>query len=367
MFPWRPAVCAAALAWLVSGCGPGTTRTSDPTVSPAFIGIQMPDDAAAPTSAIDASMAAAARAGAGLVRQPAYWSLIEPQPGQFDPSYLDTVVAAAARRHIDVLPMLLGTPAWAGPVIVDAGPYGTQGPPADPRNLAHFAVELIQRYGPGGSFWREHPGLPARPIRVWQVWNEPNLPQYWGGRPDARAYVRLLRVVGAAIHGADSGAEVVSAGIPNSRLGIPFSRWVDEFFRAGGRGTFDAFGLHGYAATPDGVLASVTRARALLRAHGAGKAPIRLTEFGWADRGPLSPFTVSSRTQAFDVSSALTQLAARHRQLGLQGIVYFALRDGASRNEANHGWGFFTGLLDRTSRPKPAFGAFARTARRIRR
>ena len=362
----RRVLMAVVAALALSACsGPGKTTTASGTVPPTFIGIQTPDLAMATPRALAADTRDIVAAGAGLVRQPIYWTLTEPQPGQFDFGRVDALMTAAARRRLEVLPMLIATPYWALPRPLAPG-IGT-GPPADPRQLADFAVTMVHRYGPKGSFWSEHPELPKRPVRSWQVWNEPNLPQYWAGHPDPAAYVRLLRVVGRAIHGADPKAEVVSAGIPNSREGIPFTTWVSRFFAAGGRGTFDAFGLHGYAATPDGVVAAVRETRGLLRAHGEARAPIRLTEFGWADRGPLSAFTVSGRTQAFDVQSTITQLAAQHRTLGLEGIVYFALRDGASAGEANHGWGYFTGLLDGTGARKPAFGAFARTAKHVRR
>ena len=64
----------------------------------------------------------------------------------------------------------------------------------------------VGRYGTGGTFWREHPDMPRLPVTDWQVWNEPNSPLFWKPKPDAAAYLELLRGFDSAARGADPQA-----------------------------------------------------------------------------------------------------------------------------------------------------------------
>ena len=53
-------------------------------------------------------------------------------------------------------------------------------PDAQPNNSRLEAHGLQKRYGPRGSWWQDHPDVPKRPIRTWQIWNEPHLRFQWG-------------------------------------------------------------------------------------------------------------------------------------------------------------------------------------------
>jgi len=227
---------------------------------------------------------------------------------------------------------------------------------------------LVSRYGPGGSFWRLHPELPAVPIRAWQVWNEPSLPAYWPSGPDPAEYTRLLGVVGRAIKRVDPKADVVTAGIPDSRLGISFDNFVEGMYNAGARADFDTLAIHPYARDADGVAAAVEDARRIMNLHGDGSARIWVTELGWADAGPRSSFTVGAAGQARRISSVLSTLVSLRYQAHLRGIVYFGWRDGAPyAPNFKDFWGLHTGLLDLSGRPKPALSAFAGAVARLRR
>ena len=116
---------------------------------------------------------------------------------------------------------------------------------------------LARRYGPGGSFWREHPGLPRLPVQSWQVWNEPNLPVYWPSGPDAGEYVALVRATALGIRRVDPGAEIVTAGLPDSSLGVPLDEYVTAMYAAGGAGAFDVLAVNPYGEDARGVLETV--------------------------------------------------------------------------------------------------------------
>src|SRR3954465_4044581 len=92
----------AAVVLLLAGCGPGSTREEPGTVPRSFVGLQAPDIMLGDASTIASGMAEAAATGAGFVRQPVYWNEAEPEPGVYDWTRLDAVMAAAARHRLDV-------------------------------------------------------------------------------------------------------------------------------------------------------------------------------------------------------------------------------------------------------------------------
>ncbi len=57
------------------------------------------------------------------------------------------------------------------------------------------------------------------PVTSWQIWNEPNFPVYWGGKPNATAYARMVIAAAAGIRAVDPNAYIVSAGLPIRRSG----------------------------------------------------------------------------------------------------------------------------------------------------
>src|SRR6185503_19317188 len=115
-----------------------------------------------------------------------------------------------------------------------------------------WAKQLVDVYGPNGSLWKENPGVPARPIRSWQIWNEPNLAQYWQPKPSAKQYRNMLKTVGAAIKSRDPKAEIVTAGLPDSRLSgaVRLAPYLKTLYKGGGSSAFNTVAINSYAVTP---------------------------------------------------------------------------------------------------------------------
>lgn len=353
--PLAAAVVSAFVGLLLGGCGgSGPTRPALPRASSDYAGIAAPNVFLAERRQRDRSLARQQRIGLGLLRQTFAWSQIETAPGRYDFSRYDSLVAAAARHRLRVLPILFDPPSFRSGAPRRGAQHGTY-PPRRYADLGVFAAVLVKRYGPEGDFWTRHPKVPKLPIRSWQVWNEPNFPSYWPSGPNAGEYAALLKQTSSAIKATDPKAEVVSAGLANTNGGIPFDKYANALYDAGAKASFDTFAIHPYARDADGVVQAVESARKLISRHG-DDAPIWVTEIGWATGGPPTPFTVSARGQAQRIRQTFAELTRRRSALGMRGIVYFEWRDSRPSGRADF-WGFHTGVLDVHGRPKPGLAA----------
>jgi hypothetical protein len=292
------------------------------------------------------------------------WAHAQPfAGGPIDFSESDAFVAGAAARGLRVLPVVVHAPAWA----VDGDPqYGT--PPRDPADYAAYVGALVRRYRPGGEFWVANPQLRAVPIRVWQVWNEPNVPFYWSEQPFAAGYVRLLKAARAAIRAADRNATILLAGMTNG-ASSPSWEALRLILRAGGRGQFDAVSLHPYTSKVSNILRTVRYARAEMRRRG-GIKPVWLTEISWSSSNGrtsdrFATWDTTERGQARMVRSALATLASRRRALNIRQVTWYTwLSPQVDRSK----WFDYAGLSrmrDGRVVRKPALKAYASVARRL--
>jgi hypothetical protein len=357
-------VAAAVLAAFVvaaAGCG-GDEGGSGPArrftgPNPQFFGVVAEDLFAGDDQYRQRMLARQRAAGVRLIRQAFHWDRIERSPGRYDFREYDAYVAAVARAGMDLLPILFTPPSFRATSHPARGTY----PPDRPQDMADFAARLVRRYGPGGEFWKSNPDIPEHPIRAWQIWNEPNLPVYWPEGPDPAEYVRLLDSVSRGIKRADAGATVVSAGLSESRHGIPFDDFVRGMFEAGAGDALDVFALHAFASDAAGSVAAAEHGRSLLTELGS-RAPIWITEVGWASGGPASPFTSGPEGQALRIRVALAALARRREQLNLHGVIYYNWRDARMYEGGQDFFGLHTGLLDIDGDPKPALQAYRSVA-----
>ena len=347
-------LCASLLATCAAAALVAAPARADAPAG--FIGVYSED-----LSAADAGATAAAQRDAGVqtIRLPFMWSGIEVAPGVYDFSHYNAIVRAAAAAGMTVLPTLLDAPSFRS-----AKPPGSARifPPTVPADLGVFGAVLVHRYGPGGTFWQLHPELAPAPIRAWQVWNEPNLPFFWASDPDPAGYAALLKAAAAGIRAADPGAEIVSAGLPDSDVGMPFEEYIAGLYAAGWRSAFDSFAIHPYNSSATGTLEFVRYIRQLIDAYGDAAKPIWITEFGWATDGPATAFTTDEANQARLVGQAVRGLIAERGSLGLRGLVYFDWRDDAPLPGQIDQWPYHTGLVRAGGDAKPALDAFRAAA-----
>jgi hypothetical protein len=327
-------------------------------VSRDFIGITAEDVFAGDASYRAGNLQSQSALGIGLIRQTFDWARIETAPGQYDFSYHDEFVAAAASEGITVLPILFRAPDFhlGRRHVKDACP------PANNATLAAFAQALVRRYGPNGTLWAERPGLRKLPMRSWQIWNEPNLSQYWCHKPNARQYVSMLRTVGGAIKQVDRKAHIVTAGLPPSKLSsaVPLTKFLGQMYKAKAAKYFDSLAINSYARDHRELGRLLASIRALMNKKRDRGGRIWITELGWGDKGVKHRFIVGEKGQATRIAKSLALIRAQRRKLGLRGVVYFSWRDGAPyAPDFKDQWGLHTGLLDVNGAPKKAFGIFS--------
>jgi hypothetical protein len=273
----------------------------------------------------------------------------------------DRMVLAAALAGMYVLPVINETPTWAG-----TNPFNAAEPPRDPSDYGTFLGALVRRYGPRGYFWTLHRRVRPRPIRAWQIWNEPNLSGFWDADPWAPPYVRLLRAAHLALKRADPRARVIAAGLTNRA-------WddLDELYEAGGKRWFDAAAIHPYTSSAANVVQAARLTRAVMNAHGDRRTPLLLTEVGWpATRGAFaSGFNIGTtpRGQSARITGAVRRLAALRRRLNIGSVCLYTW---LSYDRGPKGGFSYAGLRYVTAdgvRSRPAHIRLRRTMRRLSR
>jgi hypothetical protein len=297
-----------------------------------------------------------ASTGVRTLRQKFQWALIEKSPGVYDFRLYDGYLRDLVRRGFSVLPILFDPPSWRASGPSSSGTW----PPRSANEFAAFATRVVQRYGPHGSFWSANPTVPYRPLRAWQIWNEPHIKAYWPGGPNPAEYVAMARPVAAAIKRADPGAEVVAAALSESNIGVPMNEYLEGMYAAGAAPIFDTLAIHPYASAADQVFDIMDRIRDIANAHGDASARIWMTELGWATSGPVSPYNIGEVGQAELIKRVWAVLVRERERLSLRGMIYFNWQDQEPYAPSfKEFFGLHTGLHRLDSSRKPAFGALS--------
>jgi hypothetical protein len=209
-------------------------------------------------------------AGMQWVRIDLGWASYEYHgPGQIESWYVqraDAAVNEARARGFKVLATLWQTPAWAN------GGAGTTAPPSNPGDYARFARWVADHF--------------KGRVAAWEVWNEPNLSEYYSGT--AASYASLLKAAYPELKAGDPAAKVVLGGPAYND-----DAYIAALYANGIKGSFDVMSTHPYQGfadaapeTPDdgtrGTFSHVASVRNLMVANGDGGKELWFTEFGWS-------------------------------------------------------------------------------------
>lgn len=194
-------------------------------------------------------------------------------------TFLDALVSGAGRHGLRV-------------ILLSA--YASQ--PVDLAAYAKATAQFQVRYAA------------ANPI--WEIWNEPNLPQYWNGPPDVGAYIEVLVATARALRAA--GATDIWTG---GTSGVDLN-WIYNLVTRGAFRYANGCAVHSYK--PPGFARTEYIQAASFMPSGV---MLHTTETCIAS-------SVGSQAQYFN------EMWYLHRELNLPTMVWCEFRDGAAGDQA---------------------------------
>lgn len=197
------------------------------------------------------------------------WPDLEPSKGQWRFEKLDAYVSLAQQHGTGILLPLGGSPRWASarPSVPSNYYPGFTAEPLDIEDWRTFVRTVASRY--------------KGRIQAYEIWNEPNLREFWTGTTDQM--LTLTKEASQIIHSVDSNAIVVSPAA-TADYGIP---WVVEFVKKGGGQYVDVIGFHFYVnphtLLPEDMVPMIQRVRRVMADNGLANKPLWNTETGWLE------------------------------------------------------------------------------------
>lgn len=270
-------------------------------------------------------------AGLTVARFDLAWRQIEPKAkGEYDLATLirlDSLLRAMDTRGIRPIITVIETPEWARNY--QGGKFT---PPVDLQDYADVMAVLARRYA-------------ARPSMVWEIWNEPNLIEFWGGEPDPGAYVRLLEAIYTGVKNGNPRMPVLGGALsnnPDDLVGRTSLRtYLSAIVTGDGLRWMDGLSLHAYPIGPLGTAADqFTPALAIARAEVDDDVHIWITETGVpTEPGGFAP-VMTPAGQAMTLTDIYEQAEASH---DIDAVIYHTLVDPGAAVPGGPGFGFFTG------------------------
>lgn len=303
----------------------------------------------------------AAQAGVGTVRLNMYYGTITVNPKKYDWKTQDAAFIPAAKAGIRIIPTFYGYKKTGGPNLFRFGS-------SDWNVYTKFIKETVKRYGPGGTLWKENPGIPYMPVISYGVWNEPNFlfNNNHQKRVDVENYAQVLVGMSRSIKKIDPSAIVSVGGLANAQNstkleGVSGANFLTRLYNYPEvRSSFDAVSFHPYSSTVKGMADSIEEIRGIMNSNGDTNKPLYITEVGWATGGRTGGLVVSPAEQAANLTQAMNWFKANRARLRIPVVAWYFWKD--VPKDAIYGgqnmWYHNAGLLDINGAPKPAWYAF---------
>lgn len=265
----------------------------------------------------DSLLDTAHAAGTGSVAVGVSFASLEPTgpapAGEW--STLDTFVGDAAARGMSVRLQLFGLPDWArtsGRPLNATAPWLAPATSGELQKWADFVGRLTTHFG--------------TKVAYYEIWNEPNITDFWYGGASPSAYGELLRTSFLAIKGANAQATVMFGGLSRNDLGFLKGVYtaLDNKYSDGAtnRHYFDILNVHPYSAdrapsvysssyvwnstfgTIDENFTGFTQLKAYMDSRGESSKHIFLGEFGYTTVATSGFPAVDDATRAKYLTSA---------------------------------------------------------------
>ena len=345
----RTAAAVGVSLLLMLGLFGGTSQAATKPLPRGVVGI-VPQ-----TPLEQADLERMARSNVRTIRVPFIWYALAPEPPwrrQPDWSAYDALITRAAYEGINVVPFLYGTPGWVADDTRVEPVFSARAR----RGWAAFLRSAVQRYKPGGDFWFNHPEVPRFPIRIWQIWNEPNIASF-SRFPSPPRYASLVRNSARAVHSVAPNAQIMLAGLFGRPLQAPNIQ-PDDFLRRVMKGTgvaqiADAIALHPYVPRARQIPLIVEALREVMRDAGRARIPLWITEMGWGSDSFESRWERGWRGQARELNTAMRLLSESRHRWHVRRIFWYSWVDAPACLFCDS-----AGLFTPQGRAKPSWYAF---------
>jgi hypothetical protein len=351
-------IAGFGIAWTLDGAAP-VAVADEPARERPFrsLAVGIGEDYASNRRTLDAArrdLEACRRAGASVLRISFSWSEMEPEPGRYDFTFWDKVVPMAVDEYgLRLIAYVCYTPEWASSEPKSEAVWTT--PPKAVATFGRFVGELVGRY--------------KSRIHSWEIWNEPDIPEFWTG--STKQYAALVAEGSRAVRRADPTAKVVLGGIARR------PEFLRELLRDEGVSPLvDVVNCHSYFETwHDGTIEGLPNYLRLIAGiiddHGHGQE-LWMAEVGYSSYRPKGSGQVSDRyqarhgfehTRAYQAEALLRTIALIRSMDRVSLVTWYRINDLPAGQEVigdvnnRH-----LGIVDLQGQPKPALEGFRRAA-----
>ena len=354
---------SAALVTVMLSLTIGAATSSAAKAPPSFFGI-------VPQTGLDAADFDRMGTGkVGTLRIIINWSSIDPSsaPGDNNFTSVDPIVFEAAQNGIEIMPFIFGTPPWVAKDLDNRKCSDSKCVIFAPKKAAAleawktFVGEVVDRYGPNGEFWAQHPEVTKTPFENYQIWNEQNSKSFYAPKPKPKAYAKLLSNAADAIESRDAGANVVLGGmaeLAGSKQAETGSEYLADFYKVKGvKSDFDGVAPHPYGASIGKVTDQVKTYRKVVKRAGDGNAAMYVTEIGAGSANGGSSLNRGKKGQAKLLKQIYKFFIKKRNSFNVEQVDWFSWQDSTV---SICDWCKSSGLLTTGDVAKPSYKAFTK-------
>jgi hypothetical protein len=180
-------------------------------------------------------------------------------------------------------------------------------------------------------------------VTYWEIWNEPNLEQFWARLPDPADYARLAAAAAPRIREANPDAVVVGGVTSGIDAGF-----LETAFQSGLLDAVDAITVHPYRiAPPESINPEIANLRNLIAQYTSRDVPIWTGEWGYN--------TYWTELTALGQAKCLQRMMVNNLSQGVCLSIWFSVH--AFKEADPSGTDAEWGLLDYSLQPRSSFHA----------